>query len=80
MSKHDSAFSILPPSNARITSNPKVMMGKPCVAGTRVTVETILNRFAEHYSMDEVLFDYPTLTRENVEAALAFAARRAALH
>ena len=55
------------------------MMGKPCVVGTRITVETILNRFAEHYSMDVLLDDYPTLTREDVEAALTFAARRAAL-
>lgn len=66
-------------SMPRITSDPKVMMGKPCVAGTRITVETILNRFAEDYSLDELLDDYPVLTREAVEAALTFAARRAAL-
>ncbi len=63
-------------TGTRITSNPKVMMGKPCVAGTRVTVETILNRFAERYTLAELLDDYPNLTREDVEAALAYATQK----
>jgi uncharacterized protein (DUF433 family) len=43
----------------RITTDPGVMVGKPCVAGTCITVETIVRRMAEGYTVEEVLADYP---------------------
>ena len=57
-----------------IVSDPAVMMGKPVVAGTRITVESILEKLAAGESIDQVLQAHPRLTREAVYAALAFAA------
>lgn len=57
-----------------IVSNPKVMMGKPVIRGTRITVELILEKFAAGYAEDDILRDHPHLTREGIRAALAFAA------
>ena len=57
-----------------IASDPKVMMGKPVIAGTRITVELILEKLAAGESIDQVLEAHPRLTREAVLAALAFAA------
>jgi uncharacterized protein (DUF433 family) len=58
-----------------ITANPKVMMGKPVVAGTRITVESILERLAAGETIEEILDAHPRLTREGILAALEFAAR-----
>lgn len=58
-----------------IESNPSVMMGKPVVAGTRVTVETILEKLAAGETVDQILEAHPRLTPEAVRAALAFAAQ-----
>lgn len=60
--------------NASITSDPGVMQGKPVVAGTRITVESILEKLAAGENIDEILEAHPRLTREAVQAALAFAA------
>ncbi len=57
-----------------IVSNPKVMMGKPVLRGTRITVELILEKFAAGRSEDEILLAYPHITRDGIRAALAFAA------
>ena len=57
-----------------ISSNPKVMMGKPVIAGTRITVEGILERLGAGESVEDLLEAYPRLTREAVRAALRFAA------
>lgn len=57
-----------------IVSNPKVMMGKPCIKGTRITVEIILDALAAGETFDQILSEYPFLTREGVQAALSFAA------
>jgi uncharacterized protein (DUF433 family) len=61
-----------------IESNPSVMMGKPVVAGTRITVELILEKLAAGETIDDLLNAHPRLTREAIRAALAFAAE--ALH
>jgi uncharacterized protein (DUF433 family) len=53
-----------------IVSDPKVMMGKPVVAGTRITVELILEKLAAGESIEQVLDAHPRLTREAVQAAL----------
>jgi len=59
---------------ALITSDPKIMMGKPTVAGTRITVELVLEKLAAGESVDQILTEHPRLTAEGVRAAIAFAA------
>ncbi|GIV81942.1 MAG: hypothetical protein KatS3mg051_1296 [Anaerolineae bacterium] len=56
-----------------IVSNPKVMMGKPVIAGTRITVELILEKLAAGESIEDILAAHPHLTRDAILAALAFA-------
>ncbi len=60
---------------ARIVSDPAVMMGKPVIQGTRVTVESILERLAAGESEARVLNAHPRLCREDILSALSFAAR-----
>ena len=57
--------------NPLITSDPKVMMGKPVVAGTRITVEHILEELAAGSTIEELLEAHPRLTLEAIHAALA---------
>jgi len=58
-----------------IVSDPRVMMGKPVIAGTRITVELILEKLAAGESIEQLLAAHPRLSREAVSAALAFAAQ-----
>jgi uncharacterized protein (DUF433 family) len=58
-----------------IVSDPKVMMGKPVIAGTRITVEIILEKLAAGETIDQILEAHPRLTRKGVQAALDFAAK-----
>ena len=58
-----------------IQSDPAVMMGKPVVSGTRITVELILEKLSAGETVDQILEAHPRLTREGVLAALGFAAR-----
>lgn len=58
-----------------IESNPKIMLGKPVIKGTRITVELILEKMSAGRSVDDILKEQPHLTRESVLAALAFAAQ-----
>jgi uncharacterized protein (DUF433 family) len=57
-----------------IESNPKIMMGKPVVKGTRITVELILEKIASGESFEQVIEAHPRLTVEAIRAAIAFAA------
>jgi uncharacterized protein (DUF433 family) len=57
-----------------IISNPDVMMGKPVISGTRITVELILEKLAAGETIEQILEAHPRLTRESIQAALAFAA------
>ena len=57
-----------------ITASPDVLMGKPVVSGTRISVEQILERLAAGETVEQLLEAYPRLTQEGVRAALAFAA------
>ena len=57
-----------------IQSDPSIMMGKPVIAGTRITVELILEKLAAGETMEQILEAHPHLTREAIRAALAFAA------
>ena len=58
----------------RIDINPEIMMGKPVIRGTRITVELILRRLGEGACERELLEDYPHLTPEDVRAAVAYGA------
>ena len=60
----------------RITIDPSVRFGKPCVRGTRLTVGDVLGTLASGCSEAELLDDFPQLTHEDVLACLAFAAER----
>ena len=57
-----------------IKSDPSIMMGKPVIAGTRITVELILEKLAAGETVEQILQAHPRLTREAIQAALAFAA------
>jgi uncharacterized protein (DUF433 family) len=57
-----------------IVSDPGIMMGKPVVNGTRITVELILEKLAAGETVEQILDAHPQLTREAVQAALHFAA------
>jgi uncharacterized protein (DUF433 family) len=57
----------------RITLDPQVMVGKPVIRGTRLTVEYILNLLAHGASEAEILEEYEGLTREDIQACLLFA-------
>lgn len=58
-----------------VISDPTVMMGKPVIKGTRITVEIILEKLAAGETYEQVLRAHPHLTREAIQAALAFAAQ-----
>jgi uncharacterized protein (DUF433 family) len=58
----------------RITFDPAIMLGKPCIKGTRITVELILRWLSEGRTFDELLEAYPHIAEEDIKAALAYAA------
>jgi uncharacterized protein (DUF433 family) len=55
-----------------IHADPKVMMGKPVVAGTRITVESILDKLGAGETIEQILTEHPRLTREGILAAIRF--------
>ncbi len=59
-------------SEEMIQSSPSVMMGKPVVAGTRVTVELILEKLGAGETVDQIIEEHPRLTREGILAAVRF--------
>jgi uncharacterized protein (DUF433 family) len=59
----------------RITINPKVMVGKPVIRGTRLTVEYILGLLAHAATMEEILEEYPGLEKDDIFACLLFASK-----
>ena len=59
----------------RIEINPQVMLGKPVIRGTRIMVELILRKLSEGATETDLLEAYPKLTRQDIRAALAYAAR-----
>jgi uncharacterized protein (DUF433 family) len=59
----------------RITLNPKVMVGKPVIRGTRLTVHYVLNRLGHGASIGEILDEYKGLTPEDIRACLLFASK-----
>lgn len=57
----------------RITTDPKVMLGKPVVAGTRITVEQILRLLAQKLTIGEIADDFPQLKKADIQAAIKYA-------
>ena len=58
----------------KIESNPDIMLGKPVIKGTRITVELILKRLSEGASMDEILEGYLNITKDDILACLSYSA------
>jgi uncharacterized protein (DUF433 family) len=56
----------------RIEINPKKMLGKPVIRGTRITVELILRKLGEGASIEDLLKDYDHLTRQGIESAISY--------
>ena len=61
---------------ARITHDPAVMGGRPCLRGMRVTVGTVVGLLGTGHSFDDILRAYPYLEKDDIQAALAYAAWR----
>jgi len=59
----------------RISSNPDIMHGKPCIKGTRIPVYLIVSLIAEGISIKNVIKDYPSLTADDIKAAIYYAAK-----
>lgn len=68
---------IKPELAQRISINPQVCFGKPCIRGTRIWVSLILDLLADGMETNEVLAEYPQLQRQDVQAALAYGAEMA---
>ncbi len=66
--------------NGRITITPDVCSGRPVVRDTRIAAQTVLEFLAAGDSIDDVLAEYPALTREDVQACLDYASRLMANH
>ncbi len=60
----------------RIEINPKVMLGKPVIRGTRITVELILRKLGQGATHEQLLEAYPHLTEQEIQAAIAYAHQR----
>lgn len=58
-----------------IVSDPKIMMGKPCVEGTRITVELILDKLSSGESVEDILNSHPRLTQEGILAVIKYASK-----
>ena len=61
-------------AHQRVTADPKVMLGKPCIKGTRITVELILRKLGAGRTFADILEAYPNLTDDDIRAALTYAA------
>ena len=62
----------------RIVIDPKIMLGKPVIKGTRLTVDLILEKVAYGEAVEDLKRDYPFLTEDDIRAALVYAAKRLA--
>ena len=61
-------------TNERIACNPDVMLGKPVIKGTRITIELLLKKLSEGMSMEELITAYPQLKKEDILAAISYSA------
>lgn len=60
------------PTSAQITTNPQILTGKPVIVGTRISVQLILEKMRDGWTITDLLDDYPHLAREQIVAALAY--------
>lgn len=60
----------------KIIIDPKIMLGKPIIAGTRITVEHVLKLVAQGMAIEEILEDYPHLTKKDIKACLSYASKK----
>lgn len=60
----------------RVVSDPEILVGKPVIKGTRISVELILGWLANGWTHEQILESYPNITREDILAALSLAAER----
>ena len=60
--------------SSRITLNPNILVGKPTIRGLRISVEQVLKALANGVAVDDLLNDYPELEREDIRAAMEYAA------
>lgn len=67
---------MLPMNLERITLDPAVMSGKPCIRGLRITVANVLRQLANHRTPEQILAAYPYLEAEDIDACLGYAALR----
>jgi len=63
---------------SKVIRDPKILGGKPIIAGTRIPVRLILDHLAEGYMPEEIIFEYPVLTRADIKTAMRFASRAVA--
>jgi uncharacterized protein (DUF433 family) len=68
------------PMKSSITVNPDICNGKPIIAGTRISVQTVMEFLAAGDSIEEILEEYPSLSREDIYACLQFATKLMANH
>lgn len=61
----------------RIVSDPLICHGKACIKGTRIMVSVILDNLAANVSTEEIIYSYPSLTNEDIQAAISYAAELA---
>jgi uncharacterized protein (DUF433 family) len=61
---------------SRIVTDPEVLLGKPAIKGSRIAVELVLDRLADGWTTETLLEAYPRLSREDIQAALAYSAER----
>ncbi len=59
----------------RISSDPDILHGKPCIKGTRIPVYLIVSLVAEDVATEEIIEDYPSLTHEDIKAAVKYASK-----
>jgi uncharacterized protein (DUF433 family) len=60
--------------NKFITRNPNIMLGKPVIKGTRITIELIMRKLAGGFTIDDLLTNYPHINKDQIFAALEYAA------
>lgn len=58
----------------RVIADPQIMLGKPIIKGTRITVELILQKLSKKMQIEDLLISYPNLKKEDIYAALAYSA------
>ena len=59
----------------RISINPEICFGRPCIKGTRIWVSVILDMLADGMTLDEIIKEYPQVSKEDIRAAIAFGAK-----